>query len=998
MAHNTPLVSNGVLTFQKMAQEQQIPVGSPSWWQWLSNDSTTTFRFSDQQGSFTARREWKRSGWYWYAYRKEHGKLHKAYLGKAEELELAHLSTIATLLVQYPQTDHNTRNLLLMTRFFPPPLRPDAVPRPHLIERLEASLHCKLTLLSAPAGFGKSTLLSTWCEIQKRRHACAWLSLDKEDNDPVRFWTYVLAALDPICPEIGEQVVPLAQSSSPPAVETMLTMLINVLTVDGRVITLILDDYHVIIEQQIHDALTFLLAHLPPHVHLVVASRTEPPLPCTRLRAQGQLSEFHATDLRFSSAEVTTFLTQAMGLNLTPEEITSLDEQTEGWIAGLQLAALSIQGQNNVSAVISSFSGSHRYILDYLTGEVLNNQPAHVREFLLQTSILERLNAQLCDTVTGRSDGQTMLEWLERANLFLIPLDEKRQWYRYHHLFATFLRDRLRQLHAELLPELHKRASAWYEQYGLISTTVDHALLSRNMEHVAQLVERFAPIMFMRGEVITFKRWLDALPPAIIHSHPRLLIFLAASLLSIGQLDQAEAYVREVSQTLERQKQAAHITEDQRAELQEIEGELLGCASVLAAFRGDLPQTIALSQQALNLLSSDNLFTRSTIITGLGSAYLFSGEIDKAYETFQQAITLGESTQNYHVVLASMACQGYLQATEGHLQQAAALYQQTIRFGTRQGGRLFSVVSMVYVLYGMLLYEWNELEMAERFARDGIRVGDHWGYVGMLAQGYGVLAYVKYARGESTEALALIQQAEREVRNYTHPYVTGMVATYHAWLQLHTGHSEATAQWAHTLEHGTHTSPGHLHNYEMALLAELSIAQDQLVRAYEITEQVLASAEATKDTRPALDCLLLQAIIFHLQGQREQALSILARVLTRTEPEGFIRTYVDKGEPMAALLQQAAARGITPIYTRKLLAAFKNTPADQEALVESVLSEREIKVLSCIAAGKSNQAIAHELVIEVSTVKTHVNNIFTKLGVHSRTQAVARAKELGVLQ
>jgi LuxR family maltose regulon positive regulatory protein len=1031
MAHVTPHVSDGILTFHSGTQERTISVGSADWWAWLEGEEYTSFHFSNQLGSFTARRERKHGGRYWYAYRKQQGKLHKAYLGKARELTPARLDAVAALLseqaslresasvetvagsthggqshgvhipLQGPQPGASTsyapgaqlQGLLLTTKLSLPPIRPDLVARPRLIEQLERGSQRKLTLIAAPAGFGKTTLLSAWQTVTRRAHA--WLALDAGDNDPIRFWTYVLAALQTICPQLEGQVTPLLQSRPAPPIESLLTVLINVLATLTHDIALVLDDYHVITAQPIHDALTFLLEHLPPRLHIVLASRTEPPLPLIRLRAQGQLTELHSSGLRFTSTEVAAFLNQVMGLDLSHEEIATLDAHTEGWIVGLQLAALSLQGRQDVGDIIATFTGSHRYIMDYLAGEVLQRQPEHIRDFLLQTSILERLSESLCNAVTGRCDGQAMLEQLEQANLFLIPLDEQRHWYRYHHLFAEFLRSRLQQTHPELLPQLHLRATAWYRVHGLLSATIDHAFAAADMAYAAELMEQFAPIMLMRSEVTTFLNWVARLPEDAIRSRPRLRLYQAGCLITAGQLETTEAHLQEVERTLTDMQ--SRPGERDEAWLSKLEGEVFSVKTALAAFRGDVPHTIAFAQRALQCLPEEDVFTRGLIAASLGNAYTFNGDLAKANEAFTEAVTVGQLSQDYQIILSGIAAQGYLQAAHGHLHQSAETQREAIRLGTRQAGRMYAVVGIACTCLAELLCEWNELDEAERYAREGIELGRRWGYLGVVGTGYSVLAHVLQARGHTDEALALIQQGERHVREHSLTHITQLVTAFRAWIQLKAGDIKGAAQWAQARNLSADDFFTYPHELEHLILAQIYMAQGRYAEAGRLLERMLAATEADGRMLTAIRCMTLQAALLQLQGQLDQALAVLARPLDLAEAEGYIRSFLDYGEPIIILLRHAAARRIAPAYVRKLLLAAGATTPTLASHAERLLSEREISVLRSIAAGRSNQQIAQEHVIALSTVKTHLNNIYTRLGVHSRTQAIARAKELHLL-
>ncbi|QBD81643.1 hypothetical protein EPA93_39005 [Ktedonosporobacter rubrisoli] len=1025
MARTTPQLSNGMLTVRTGTKVLSIHVGSEAWWRWLENAANTTFHFSEQELSFTARHEYKSGSWYWYAYRKQHKKLRKAYLGKSRELTAERLENIAVQLMQradqpafarvrasdrdqdsqalagadttsavertnYPHglPAHLQGSSLLSTKLMPPPLRAELVARPHLISQCENCTRYKLTLVCAPAGFGKSTLLRAW-QISSRC-SNAWLSLDSGDNDPERFWAYMLAAMQKLYPaperELRPEAFPLLST------EAFLVEVINTLASLTHDCVLILDDYHVITNQAIHDALLFLLDHLPARFHLLIASRSDPPWPLVRLRAQGQLYEFRTADLRFSPQEMAAFLKQVMGLHLSSDELSTLDAHIEGWVAGLQLAALSMQGHKNVREVFATFTGSHRYVIDYLTGEVLQRLPEHRRNFLLQTSILERLSTELCNAITGRLDSQEMLEWLEQANLFLIPLDEERHWYRYHHLFAEFLQSRLRQEHSDLLPQLHRRAAEWYKSKGIISPTIEHALAGGDFYYAAEMMELYTEIMLQRGEVMTSQLWLQALPEEVLRTHPHLRIHQIGTLISIGQLDMAEAYLQDIEASI-----VALSDEHERS--RRLKCEFFAARTALFAFRGELAPTLSFAQQALTYLPEGETLIYSFITISQAAAYLFSGELTKASQAFAEIASASYAQQNPYIILVSISCQSYLQIIYGQLHKAVETCQRALRLGTRPGGKVFATTGISCVYLSQVYYEWNRLEEAERYARDGIEIGKRWGYIGGLGLGYCNLAYTLRARGKVTEALALLKQAEAQAHQYSLFLITSLLASYRARLHLISGDTEAAIQWAKTCgldsSNATFTYP---HELAYVVLARVYMVMGRLSDAEQLIGRLLPAAEAGGRVHTLLECLTVQTLLQLVQGQLDQALKTLARALTLGEPEGYIRVFVDNGKPMAHLLQQAAARGISPRYIHKLLAAYAETEGKTQLHLSGLLSERELAILQSIAAGQSNQEIAREHVIALSTVKTHLNNIYTKLGVHSRTQAIVRARELDLLR
>lgn len=1011
MAHTTPHVKSGILTLEDKTRQQSITVGSAAWWHWLENAATRTFYFAHGSSTFTARCEDKNGRRYWYAYRKHHGKLHKAYLGKTNDLSNTHLEAIANQLANLISTTsatadtlrHKTRfnqlsrlqlPVLLNTKLHPPLVRHDLVSRPHLNKELDASLDKPLILLSAPAGFGKTTLLSSWIRTRSQHYACTWLSLDSGDNDVTRFWTYMVAALRPSIPGFEAQALPILQTQPELPIETLPTTLINALSETHRETLLVIDDLHVITEPAILQTLSYLLEHIPPHLHLIIASRGEPQLPLTRLRAQGRLKELRTADLRFTPAEINSFLKQIMNLKLSEQQIAALDAHTEGWIAGLQLAGLSMQGRSDITNFLASFTGSHRYILDYLTAEVLQRQPEHVQSFLLQTSILERLSAPLCNELTMRNDSQDILEYLEHANLFLIPLDEQRQWYRYHHLFADFLHNRLQQSHPELLPALHRRAAQWYEHYGLMSVTMEHAFASGDLRYTTCLAERFAIPMTARGEVMGFLRWLERLPTELIKSHLHLYIYFAGAYVAINRLDIAAELLHDIEQRLATAKDA---TTGDLAAYQKLEGEFLTVSTILASYKGDYVRTQALAEQVMAHPAAGDIFLRSLVISATAALYLFNGDLAKAAQTFEEAITTSLAAHNYHAGLASYGSQGYIQAVQGHLRRAAETYKETIRLGTRQGGQFFSVVSLAYAGLSDLYFEWNQLDEALHYAEEGLRLGRHWGYINPLALCQTIQARIYLVRKDITTARTLIREALSQASQYQLVPVTAELSSCLALIELHAGNDAVVEQWASTAHAREPDQLTHFRDLELPMLAFIDLCQGRLAQAQHVLTGLIPHAEQSGEQRILIDCLITQALLYARQEQLDSAITFLVRALTLAEPEGYMRTFLEKGTALAQLLPQALQRGITPRYTHALLTAFEAEQAMSIAPARLDLSERELSILRSMAAGKSNQEIAQTHIIALSTVKTHLNHIYTKLGVHSRTQAIARAKALDLL-
>ncbi len=1036
MARTTPHICEGVLALHEGAQAQSIPLESAAWWEWLTAERHRTFYFENALGSFTARREYKHGGWYWYAYRKRAGKLHKAYLGKAEELTLDRLSATAATLagsstdVATPASselqDQHTSDLpgraladdlLLMTKFSAPPARANLVARPRLLDQLAAGLERAFTLISAPPGFGKTSLLSQW--VQHSTMPVTWVTLEEADNDPVRFWHSIIIALQLAHPRISSHPQVALHTPQQTAIEASLTALINTLAALPEPFALILDDYHLIEASIIHQSLAFLLDHLPAQMRLVIASRTDPPLPLAHLRARNQLTELHAADLRFDADEAASFLNQAMQLNLPKEAITALTTRTEGWIAGLHLAALSLRGRKDTAGFIAAFTGSHRYIFDYLTNEILNQQPEQIQEFLLHTSLLDRLSGPLCKAVTGQPQAQALLERLEQANLFLVPLDDERRWYRYHQLFAEVLRDRLQRLQPEIIPHLHHRAAEWYAHNSLIPQAVSHALAAHDLEHAAELIEAVAETMLKRGEGTTLLRWIEALPEAVLRARPRLSFFHAGVLIVVGRSDAAEARLQTLERELSIDNDPAPVLTS--PEIQVIVGEISAARAIVAAYEGDIEQTIALNRQALEHLPETELFGRSVLAASLGAAYWWSGNLAEADHAFAKARVISQKAGNAHAGVASLCGQGYLQMLWGRLHHAVELFRQAIQEATEPDGQILPVASLAYAGLGEVFYQWNELYQAEQALMEAIRFAKEWGDPRTLSYAQAILAHVRHTQGQREGTLQLLDQAEQIAQQH---HITQLITTIpasRAWLSLKQGDLDAASRWANIWGPTWEARPHYSRDLEFAslVLARVRIALGQFEKAHTLLAYMLNVARATKRTGSIIEVLALQALVYQKQGHTTQALATLCNALLLAAPEGYIRIFADEGAPMATLLLQiveAQRRGrqanwqppISLEYLRTLLAAYEQKGGEerafprrrlQESEIEAthLLSEREMEVLRLLASGLSNQEIADRLVVAVSTVKWHIKHIYARLQAHSRTQAIKQARILRLL-
>jgi LuxR family maltose regulon positive regulatory protein len=903
---------------------------------------------------------------------------------------------------------------LLTTKLRAPRVRPNLVARPRLRDVLAAGEGSALTLVSAPAGFGKTTLLGEWFSDHSEggERSVAWLSLDETDNDPVRFLTYLVSALRTVEEGIGEGVLASLRSPQPPPIKAAVGALVNELAELPREITVVLDDYHLISSEPVHDATSFLLEHLSENAHLVVSGRMDPPLPLSKLRARNQMTEIRAADLRFTTEEATAFLGDVMGLALSAADVSALEEVTEGWVAALQLAAISMRHREDVSGFVEAFSGSNRHVLDFLAEEVLERQPRDVSGFLLTTSVLESMSAPLCDALTGRNDGQGMLERLERENLFVVPLDDERRWYRYHHLFADVLRSRLQREQPERIRELHRRAAAWYERNGWSSEAVRHALAAQEHDRAADLVEDVARKMWNRGEVMTLLGWLEALPEETKRRRPQLLLQYAAALLWVGRLDDVEPIAREIERAVGVSGEGRD--DDLRPSADEtLRRVLLGGVAATRSWRaylkGDPHGAIALARRALTLLPEKDLELRTFAAFRLAEAYRTADDLEAASAAFAETAELGRAAGHDYLVLSAMSRQAKLQMARGRLRKADHLLRRALRFAVERGGDSLPATGEVHVGIGELLYEWDELETAARRLKEGIRLAERMGQLDTLVDGYVALSRAEMAQGNTESALETAQEANSLAQRSGTGAAIVEAAAWNA--RLHMARSDMTAAVVELDRRAgaPAVSVSIVRETAQIARARLTVARGEHDEALRLLEELRQSAEAAGRTGKLIEILTLQALALWERNKKEQAVGTLTRALALAEPEGYVRTFVDEGAAMGDLLSAAledrqrnpsgAAGRVPARYLAKLMAALAQdaaAPSVDERLPEPV-RERELEVLALIAAGKSNAEIARELFVSVSTVKTHINNLYRKLDARNRTQAVARAREMGVL-
>ena len=873
---------------------------------------------------------------------------------------------------------------ILATKLYIPPPRPKVVLRPRLIERLNEGLDRRLILICAPAGFGKTTLLSEW--LAARPRPATWLSLDEGDNDLTRFLTYLIAALQTIAPNIGEGVSGVLQSPQPLPTESILTSLLNEISTVEDDFALVLDDYHIIDARAVDDVLAFLLEHLPPRMHLVITTREDPNLPLARLRARGQLTELRAADLRFTPSEAAEFLGGVMSLNLSAEDIAALEDRTEGWIAGLQLAALSMQGHKDAASFIRSFTGSHHFVLDYLVEEVLEQQSESVQTFLLRTSILDYLCGPLCDAVLldPSASGQETLEYIEHANLFLIPLDGERRWYRYHHLFADLLRQRLHQSTTSStgdevgdVTELHGRASVWYEDNGLEIEAFHHAVAANDVERAARLIEGEGMPLHFRGAVAPVLRWLESLPKTVLDARPSLWVMYASALLFVGQ----PSGVEEKLQAAEAALQGARPDDKTR----DLVGHIAAIRATLAVVEHDVETIIAQSRRALEYLHPDNLPVRTATTWTLGHAYHLQGNRVAASQAYDEAIAISESIG--HIIITIMATLGLgtLQESENRLHLATQTYRRVLQMA---GDPPLPVACEAHLGLARVFYEWNDLDAAGQHGQQSVQLARQLVNTDRFVASEVFLARLKIARGDMAGAAALLAKAGQFARQHNFVHQIPEVAAAQVLTLLHQGNLAAAA--------------------DLARAHDLPISQARVRLAQGDTSSALAALEPLRQQMEAkgwederLKVMVLQAVALHAHGEKDEAAQLLGDTLALAEPGGFIRVFVDEGIPMAQLLSEAAAHGITPDYASKMLAVFEAEEQKSEdeshlPLVEP-LSQRELEVLRLIAQGLSNREIGERLFLALDTVKGHNRRIFGKLLVQRRTEAVAKARSLGIL-
>ncbi len=868
---------------------------------------------------------------------------------------------------------------LLATKLFVPTAKPGLVVRPRLVERLNAALSYNLVLVSAPAGFGKTTLLSEWTRFSQPRVRMAWVSLDEGDNDPVRFWDYFIAALQTLQPGCGEKVLPLLNSAEPPPTEPMLTVLINDLSRIKGDFVIVLDDYHLIASQPIHDGIAYLIEHLPAQFHLVIAARADPPLPLARFRGKGMMLEIRTDDLRFTLDDAASLLKELRTPGLSAKDIAALNDRTEGWVVGLKMAALSVSGQKDVPGFIAAFTGSQRYVMDYLMEEVLQKQSPELRDFLMKTSVLERLTAPLCDVLTGRTDGRDTLLSLEREHLFIVSLDESRQWYRYEHLFADLLRHQCEMVYgAEQVGALHRQASQWYEDDGLPDEAIHHALEAKDWPRAVRLVYAHCEERRKRGEFNTLFGWFQAIPQESLREHLRLYSQYADLLARRGHLDAAGA--------------ALSYLESAAQDDTALQGEVAFTRGFVCEHRGDMKRYLELSEKAFALLPPDSVAMRSRAALNIAHARQRLGSLPETEKWAAKACELGEQAGDIWVVAGALGLLGNVAGYQGKLKRAIEMYTKAIEYAGQAG-----VLMGPHDMLCMVQYILNDLEAVSGNARLAVEWSGRRDRPGSVLASY-YQAQVCLAHGDAAgagEAIGRMELASRD-RSIDKFWYANYLAS-RVMYAIRQGDLEEAARWGERLP-----DIGSMIAIDWHVPPCLLLAQGKKEAAARLLEEVSERLIRFGAPGMVVRIRVYQALA---TDSEDSALEFLAQALTQAEPEGAIRYFVDEGRLLRPLLEKALAREITPEFTRKLLDIIYDEERQRQArkrateapLPPGLLSGRELDVLRLLADDASNQRIAAKLSVSLGTVKTHVHHIIDKLEVKDRRQAVQRARDLGLL-
>ena len=901
---------------------------------------------------------------------------------------------------------------ILRTKLNLPPDNLNLVRRQRLMDAMDDGLHRGhlVTLVCAPTGYGKTTLVSQWIHDHREREPIPapaamqfiWLSLDQEDNDLARFIAYMVAALQQIRLEFGQGVLAALQNTRSASTNLLATLLINDLTALANPVILVLEDYHAISTQSIHEFISYLIDHQPPHLHLLIIARGDPPLPFARLRAKDQLTEIRLQELALTDEESEFFLKKLMQLDLSSEQVKRLQERTEGWAAGLQLAVLSMRHTPDMSSFIQSFSGGHEYIADYLTSEVLEQLDQSTRDFLLQTSILKQFSAPLCEAVSRQQQCAQIIEKLASANAFLIPLDNQREWYRYHALFADLLRKRLLQSKKDILDGLHNRAGEWYDQNKMLEQAIEHYLAGENYARAATLIEENAEQILMAGQTVTYLRWMATFPIDQLFAYPVLVVYQGVAMMLLGKIpENALSMLGEITSSTGKYR-----------------GEMDSLNALYSVLKGHAPEAIYLSESALQDLPVERAFLRLLAADSLAMGYTLRGDLIKASLAFERVVEASKIAGNVIMMLIGMTNLAGLHYQQGHLNRAWDEYQNVLDLSREKLGNCSQPMARALFGMGELAREWNDLDAASKYLTEATEIFRQLKDIGLPLANVS-LARVYLSMGEREKVQVVLEDARqhsRESKTTTlDDYLTELMQ---ARLWLSSGELERVEQWVGVrgltdrpmedlVALADHNATAfELIQGEFLILVRFYIAKNETQKALDILDVLLIHNENNSQIRRVIEILVLQAIAYQQQGANDDAMQAFTRAINLAQPENYIRTFLDEGKPVVQLLRQAIAANCSLEYVGTLLTAFTGhgyqSPRPREkagggqGLIEP-LSDRELEVLGLVAQGMTNQEISHRLHITLSTVKGHTSNIYGKLGVVNRTQAIKLAQDIGLL-
>lgn len=881
-------------------------------------------------------------------------------------------------------------NELLATKLHAPRRRRELVHRPRLNDRLVRSHQPVLTLVSAPAGFGKTTLLTEWFgDVDDSRALTAWLALDEGDNDSAVFGSYLVAALQTVAPQVGITAVAVLRSAR--SLQSAVAVLINDLQTLSDDVVLILDDYDVIHSTDVHEAIAFLIEHAPPRFRLVLASRADPPLPLARLRARGDLLEVRAADLRFTDDEASTYLNERMGLQLAPRDVGALEVRTEGWIAALQLAALSLRGRDDVAGFIANFTGNDRFVVDYLAEEVLERQPRDVRDFLMHTAVLDRFTGSLCDAVTGRTGGKATLEMLDRANLFVVALDDRREWYRYHHLFADVLRARMLDEQPERLSELHRRASEWFDAHGDASEAIAHAMAGRDVERAAQLIEMATPMMRQTRQEATLRRWLEALPVELFEDRPVLSLALVGARMATGDSIGVETLVERAEQWLQTPHATPIVFDHYEFTRLPIQIEMYRAGVALLA--GDTDGTIAHATRVLELAEPSDHLPRAAGAALLGLAHWSLGDLDKARIRYTESLECFVKANFIPDLMGVSLGLADIQIAQGRLRDARRTFESALKHASVYTA--LRGTADINVGLSELMLESNDLDEAARHLQISTELGEHAGLPQYAYRWRVAMARLRQAHGDLDGALELLSEAEAVYNTDFSPAIEP-IAAMKARVQLSQGDVASARRWVASRKLAAGDDLNYVREYEHITLARTLLAESSDDTVAFVT-RLLAAAEAGNRERRVVELLALLALALEANGDRHAAVLALEQALVRAVPDAYVRVFIDAGAALISLLRSVSLSDDAKRHAQRVISGANptNAPPRRGGLVDE-LSARELDVLRLLRSELGGPEIARELHVSLNTVRTHTKNIYTKLGATNRREAIRRAAELGL--